>query len=152
MNFRRVATAAVFMLAGSAIIASVHAQMFSVTPDQLKWAKSAATLSESAVIMGDPRQPGPFVTRARYKEGMKVMPHSHPGDVYLTVLSGTLLYAEGETFDESKFKEFPAGSFLVERANVPHYAMAKTAVVFQAAGTGPAAFKYVNPQHDPRNK
>jgi quercetin dioxygenase-like cupin family protein len=80
------------------------------------------------------------------------MPHSHPVDVQVTVLSGTLLHAEGETFDETKLKEYPAGSFFVERANVPHYAVAKTAVVLQGSGIGPFGFTYVNPRDDPRNK
>jgi len=70
----------------------------------------------------------------------------------VTILSGTMLWAEGETFDESKLKEYPAGSFIFEKANVLHYQTAKTAVVFQASGTGPNAFNFVNPKDDPRKK
>ena len=69
------------------------------------------------------------------------------------MLSGTLFYAEGETFDESKLKEYPAGSFIFEKANVPHYQMAKTVpLCFQASGVGPTAFNFVNPKDDPRKQ
>jgi quercetin dioxygenase-like cupin family protein len=134
--------------------AFVNAQHFSVTPDQLKWSKSAASPSDSAVVMGKPGEGGHWVVRARLKPGMKVMPHSHPVDVHVTVLSGTLLYSEGDTFDEKTLKEYPAGSFFMERANTPHFQMPKgnTEVIFQAHGTGVNAFKYVNPADDPRNK
>lgn len=51
------------------------------------------------------------------------------------------------TFDESKLKEYPEGSFIMEKAKVPHYQVAKTAVVFQAAAAaGPNAFNFVNPR------
>lgn len=137
------------MVAIGAIVAVVvQAQV--VTPEELKFQRNPATGSEIAVVMGDPSKAAPFVLRVKYQQGFKAMPHSHPIDVQVTVLSGTMLWAEGETFDESKLKEYPAGSFIFEKANSPHYQMAKTPVVFQASGTGPNGFKFVNPKDDPR--
>jgi polar amino acid transport system substrate-binding protein len=129
------------------------AQEISVTPDRLKWQQSVASPSETALLLGGPGQPGPSVVRARLKPGMRVMPHSHPVDVHVTVLSGTLLYGQGESFDEAKMKEYPAGSFFVETANLPHYQMPKgnEGVVFQASATGANAFNYANAKDDPRN-
>ena len=150
MKAPRAASSVIAILAATGSL--VHAQTISITPDQLTWQQSAASPSETAVLMGDPRRPGPFVMRVRIEANTKVMPHSHPVDVQVTVLSGTLLHAEGETFDETKLKEYPAGSFFVERASIPHYAVAKTAVVLQGSGTGPFGLTYVNPQDDPRNK
>jgi hypothetical protein len=49
-------------------------------------------------------------------------------------------------------KDYPAGSFLVMRANVPHYEMATSPMEFQAHGTGPQGFIFVDPKHDPKNK
>lgn len=128
------------------------AQEISITPERLKWTQSVASPSETTLLMGGPGQPGPWVVRARLKPGMRVLPHSHPVDVQVTVLSGTLLYGQGESFDEGKLKEYPAGSFFVERANLPHYQMPKgnEGVVFQASGTGANAFNYVNIKDDPR--
>jgi quercetin dioxygenase-like cupin family protein len=151
MKARHVAFAAMAAMGGTAALTLVHAQV-GITPEQLKFQTNPASRSQIAVVMGDPAKPAPFVLRVRYQPGFKVMPHSHPIDIQVTVISGTLLWAEGETFDESKLKEYPAGSFIFEKANVPHYQLAKTAMEFQAAGTGPQGFKYVNPKDDPRNK
>ncbi|HXM84104.1 MAG TPA: cupin domain-containing protein [Burkholderiales bacterium] len=140
------------VIAGLATISLARAQAISVTPDQLKWTRNPATGSEIAVVMGDPRKPGPFILRVRYQPTMKAMPHSHPADVQVTVISGTLLYGEGEKFDQKKMKQYPAGSFFVIGANVPHYEAAKGVMVFQANGTGPQVFNFVNPKDDPKNK
>lgn len=139
------------LLSGIAAATFVHAEE-AITPDQIKWSRNPASGSEIATMYGDPSKPAPFVLRVKYGPGFKAMPHSHPIDVQVTVLSGTLHWAEGETFDESKLKPYPAGSFIVEKANVPHYQVAKGDVVFQASGIGPNAFKYVNPKDDPRNR
>jgi quercetin dioxygenase-like cupin family protein len=130
----------------------VRAQANAVTPDQLKFDRNPATGSEIAVVMGKPREPGPFVVRVRYPAGLKAMPHSHPNDTYVTVISGVLRYAEGEKFDESKFKDYPAGSFFVIPANVPHYENATAPMEFQAHGMGPIRFIFVDPRDDPASK
>ena len=148
----RLVLATLATVAGTAISPLLHAQAISFTPDQFKWSRNPATGSELAPVMGDGRQPGPFIVRVRYPAGLKSMPHSHPADVHVTVISGTLRYAEGKTFDETKFKDYPAGSFLVIPANVPHYETATAPMEFQAYGTGPQAFIFVDPKHDPRNK
>jgi quercetin dioxygenase-like cupin family protein len=150
MKARYVALAA---LAAVGAMGAFPVQAQVLTPDQLKFQRNPATGSEIAVVMGDPSKAGPFVLRVRYPPGFKVMPHSHPIDIQVTVLLGSMLWAEGETFDESKLKEYPAGSFIFEKANVPHYQVAKTAVLFQAsATTGPNAFNFVNPKDDPRSQ
>ena len=142
------ALAAAFTLASS----QLHGQDIALTPDQLKFNTNPATGSQLAVIMGHPAKPGPYVVRVRYPAGLKAMPHSHPNDTLITVISGTLRFAEGSTFDESKFKDYPAGSFLFQRANVPHYEMATGPMEFEAHGTGPQAFNFVDPKHDPKNR
>lgn len=151
MKAHRAALAAIAATAGIAAMTIVYAQV--VTPDQLKYQRNPATGSEIAVVMGDPSKAAPYVVRVKYPAGFKAMPHWHPFDLQVTVLSGTMLWAEGETFDESKLKEYPEGSFIMEKAKVPHYQVAKTPVVFQAsAATGPNAFNFVNPKDDPRKK
>jgi quercetin dioxygenase-like cupin family protein len=149
MKARHAALAALAAIGGIGALL-VHAQ--GITPEQMKFQRNPATGSEVAAVIGDPSKPAPFVTRVKYPPGFKAMPHSHPVDLQVTVLSGTLLFAEGKEFDEAKLKEYPAGSFIFEKANVPHYQMAKSAVVFQASGTGPNAFNFVNPKDDPRKK
>jgi len=149
MSVRRTVLAA---LAASSAVAVVLAQAQNLTPDQIRFQRNPATGSEISAVFGDPSKREPFVTRVKYPPGFKAMPHSHPIDIQVTVLEGTLYFAEGETFDEGKLKAYPAGSFIFEKANVPHYQMAKGPVTFQASGVGPQAFNFVNPQHDPRKK
>ena len=139
-------------LAAACGTVAVVAQAQNLTADELKFRRNPATGSEIAVVHGDPSKKGPFIVRVKYPAGFKAMPHSHPADTYVTVLEGTLYFAEGKTFDESKLKAYPAGSFIFEKANAPHYQMAKGPLVFQAQGTGPNAFNFVNPEHDPRKQ
>lgn len=143
---------AVLALCATGGAIAVLAQAQNLTPDQIKFQRNPATGSEISSVFGDSTKKEPFVTRVKYPPGFKAMPHSHPGDIQVTVLEGTLYFAEGETFDESKLKPYPAGSFIFEKANVPHYQMSKGPVTFQASGVGPQAFNFVNPQHDPRKK
>jgi quercetin dioxygenase-like cupin family protein len=151
MKAKRVLAAAVPALF-VAVCSLATAQDIAFTPGQFKWTRNPATGSELAPVMGDARQPGTFILRVRYPAGLRAMPHSHPNDTLVTVISGTLRYAEGTSFDETKFKDYPAGSFFVIRANVPHYEMATAPMEFQAYGTGPMAFNFVNPKDDPKNK
>src|SRR5687767_2450045 len=57
-----------------------NTQAVSITPEQLKWSQSPASPSETTMVIGD-RQGGSWVSRARFKQGMRVMPHSHPIDI-----------------------------------------------------------------------
>lgn len=55
----------------------------------------------------------------------------------MTVIEGTWYLGEGERFDQAKLRAYPAGSFVVIPAGVPHFASAKDgAVVVQLGGTG----------------
>ena len=152
MKIPRITLLAALAAAAACSTTLVYAQAVGITPDELKFTRNPATGSELAPVFGDGRKPGPFIARVRYPAGHKSMPHSHPADTHITVISGTMRYAEGSTFDETKFKDYPAGSFLVVPANVPHYEMANSPMEFQAHGTGPQAFIFVDPKHDPRNR
>jgi len=50
------------------------------------------------------------------------------------VIEGTWYVGEGAKFDAAKLKSYPAGSFVVIPANVPHFVEAKGAVVVQLTG------------------
>src|SRR3954468_16457940 len=67
------------------------ATMLNVT--DLKWGPAPDALpagAQAAVVDGDPSKAGLFVVRVKFPDGYKVMPHWHPTDEGVTVLSGTL--------------------------------------------------------------
>ena len=126
-----------------------------VTPEDIKWVDGPPSLPSGAKIVmleGDPSKEGAFVMRAKMPDGYKIMPHTHPKDERVTVLSGTLHMGMGEKFDEKATKAMPAGSYGRTGAGVKHFAFAKGMTVIQVHGIGPWAIDYVNPADDPRKK
>jgi hypothetical protein len=60
------------------------------------------------------------------------------------VLSGTFYFASGETWDESKFKAYPAGTFYSEPPRAPHYTWAKDGeVIIQVTGIGTSGKTFI---------
>ena len=109
------------------------------TPDQLTWTKSPNGV-ETAVLVGDPTRPGLYALRLKFPAGLKLQPHFHPDQRIAVILSGTIYFALGETFDEKALKPLPAGSTWTEPPNTAHFAYAKNGdVVIQVTGIGPTA-------------
>jgi quercetin dioxygenase-like cupin family protein len=100
---------------------------------------------QTAVLYGDPAKPGLFVTRVRFSPGWKDQPHWHPDEARtVVVLSGTFYFGSGETWDESKFKAYPAGTFYSEPPKTPHFTWAKGGeVIIQITGIGPSGKTFI---------
>jgi len=93
---------------------------------------------QSIVLSGDIHQAGLFTQRVKLPANIVINPHFHPdGARLVTVISGTLYFAYGDTFDESKLKAFPEGSYFTEPKDMPHFAITKDEVVLQTVGVGP---------------
>jgi quercetin dioxygenase-like cupin family protein len=123
--------------------------------ENIKWAPFAAFPPGAllAVLVGDPTQPGPYVTRVKVPAGVKLMPHTHPEDRIYTVISGVFYIGLGTKFDASKLKAYPPGSVVVLPGNTPHFHWAKSGdYVTQITAIGPLGMSYINPSDDPRNK
>lgn len=126
----------------TAVGASVHAQ--SPDPGVVKFPEDIVYhglpgAPQHVTIFGDSSKPGLYVDRIRFEKGRKVMPHWHPDPVRtVLVMSGTFYFGVGETFDESKLKAYPAGTFYSEPAGTPHFAWAKDGeVILQITAIGP---------------
>ena len=99
-----------------------------------------------ASIYSDPAKAGPYAFRVRAQAGHQLAPHTHPDERTVTVLSGTYWSGVGATFANDKLQAFPAGSFYVIPARVPHFsAVLEGEVEFQEAGVGPSAHDLVTP-------
>lgn len=138
----------VFALCAAGLAVSAYAQSTGTSilklPQDMEF-KGPTGKPQTAVLYGDPAKPGVFVTRIKFPAGYKDMPHWHPDELRtVVVLSGTLYFASGETWDESKFKAYPAGTFYSEPPKSPHYTWAKDGeVILQLTGIGPSSKTYI---------
>jgi len=156
MNLPRIAIVSTLLFGSIVVSAAVQAQgsgAKTLSASEIKWGENPALPkgAKYVLLMGDPKQ-GAYVSRVQLPANMKIMPHSHSAEHLVTVLSGTLLYAEGDKFDAAKLKSYPAGSFIVETASSPHFMSTKGAVVFQVSVPGKSSFEYVDAKDDPRKK
>jgi len=111
-----------------------------ILPSAVKWV--AGTGDEkgtwSAVLYGNPAMKGSeYAVRLKMPDGFKFPPHMHGAAEQVTVISGTLLAGIGSTYDATKMKALPAGSFAALPAKLPHYAAAKGDTIIEIHGIGP---------------
>jgi hypothetical protein len=125
-----------------------------VPPNAIKWVPFplGGPGVRAAVLSGDVDKPGPFVLRIKSPAGSKVLPHWHPSDEHLTVISGTFALGMGDVFDPKKMQTIPAGGYALLPREMHHFALSKTATVVQVHGHGPFQVNFVNPADDPRKK
>jgi quercetin dioxygenase-like cupin family protein len=114
-------------------------------PQNIRFKSPLVGVPGVATLFGDPTKPELFVQQVKFPAGFKLMPHWHPEAVRtVVVLSGTLYYANGEQWDESKLEPFPAGTFFAEPQRVPHYAWAKDGeVLLQLTAIGPTGTTFI---------
>jgi len=92
---------------------------------------------QRAHLFGASSQDGAWIDRVKIPGGATVLAHTHPQDELVTVIEGTWYLGAGEKFDAAKLKAYPAGSFIVIPAGVPHFVEAKEGtVVVQMSGIG----------------
>lgn len=102
------------------------------------------------VLFGDPSKRGFYSLLEIIPPGTTIKPHSHSDDHVGTVLSGTLRYGYGNTFNAAALEDLPTGSVFTEPAGQNHFAQTgPDPVVIQYTGVGPLETKYVNPDDAP---
>lgn len=125
------------------------------TPDNIKWGDPPPSLApgaQFAVLSGNPAAPGLYVVRLKLPDGYKLMPHWHPTQENVTVISGEFHVGMGDKLDEAGMQALPAGSFIPVPPHMHHYAVAKGETIVQVHGMGPLKLIYVNPSDDPSKK
>jgi quercetin dioxygenase-like cupin family protein len=131
---------------------SSEMHLYSAT--SIEWKPGPAAIpagAKMAVLEGDPTKEGTFVVRFQFPEGYHIPAHTHPKTERVTVISGALYLATGESLDRNSAKELPAGSFGYWPAGMKHAAWSEGETVIQLHGVGPWQINYVNPADDPRN-
>lgn len=91
-----------------------------------------------AFLLGAIDKAGPYLIRVKLQKDGKVLPHTHPDDRIVTILSGEVYVGYGTTIDDKKMMLMRPGSTYTAPANVPHYSFARTSdVTYQESGVGP---------------
>lgn len=110
------------------------------TPEEVHWFTPSYYTDgrQRAQLTGDSSKPGPFVDRVKIPKGGRVPAHTHPDTEVDTVIAGTWYVGMGDKFDTAKLKPYPAGSFIIIPAGVPHFVAALDGeVIVQISGDGP---------------
>lgn len=109
-----------------------------VTPDQVLWLTPTYYTDgrQRAHLYGDSGRDGAWVDRVKIPGHSRVLAHTHSSDELVTVIQGTWYLGTGERFDSTKLQGYPAGSFIVIPAGVPHFVATREGpVIVQVTGT-----------------
>jgi quercetin dioxygenase-like cupin family protein len=114
-------------------------QVTALTPQDIRWFTPSYYTDgrQRAHLRGDSSKGGAWIDRVKIPGGSRVLAHTHPDAEVVTVIEGTWYLGIGEKFDEAKLKAYPAGSFIIIPARVPHFlATREGPVIVQASGDG----------------
>ena len=144
--------AAATLIAGAAVMSPAQVagqdrrELTAVTPEGVRWFTPSYYQDgrQRAHLLGDSDQGGAWIDRVKIPAGGRVLAHTHPQDELVTVIEGTWYLGEGERFDAAQLKGYPAGSFIVIPAGLPHFVAAKDgAVIVQLSATGKFGTNYL---------
>jgi quercetin dioxygenase-like cupin family protein len=116
-----------------------------VVPSEMKWSAVSGYPPgyTRAMLEGEADKAVPFTYRVRLPAGFTIQPHTHANDEHVTVLEGAWSVGVGDTFDASSVRTFPAGSFIVIPAGMPHFLAIEKDTIVQVHGVGPVGFRLV---------
>ena len=141
-----VVTIAVVVLCSAGLTESNKKEIVGLTPSEVQWFAPPYYTDgrQRARLFGDSSQDGAWIDRVKIPSGSHVRAHTHPQDELVTVIEGVWYVGEGVTFDSGKLRGYPAGSFVVIPAGIPHFVATKDGpVVVQLGGTRKFQTDYV---------
>ena len=130
----------------STSMAEQSKEIIGVTADEVRWFTPSFYTDgrQRAHLLGDSNQDGDWVDRVKIPGGVRVLAHTHPQDELVTVIEGTWYLGQGTKFDSARLKSYPAHSFIVIPAGLPHFVTTKEgAVVIQLSGVRKFETSYV---------
>lgn len=114
-------------------------QVTVVTPEAIDWQPVPQVTDgrERALLVGRPEAGGTWTYRLRVPNPIRVEPHTHPVDEYITVMEGRWSLGIGRKFRADQLVSYPKGSFVVIPAGTPHFVLVDTpGTIIQSSGTG----------------
>jgi quercetin dioxygenase-like cupin family protein len=142
MSYRMIATACAAFLVpaflGSIPAAAQQLDEGAATPDSVKWNPAPFPGITIAVAAGNPTATGMYAIFVKFAPGAKVLPHTHPDQRIVTVLSGTIRVGIGPEMDEGKAAVLAPGSVVIILGDTPHYGWTtESEALLQEVGTAP---------------
>jgi TonB family protein len=121
-----------------------------VTADGLSWSTYPQAVPDGAnvaILYGNPDSTsgGPFVMRVKVKDGAAAGPQWHTSDMHITVLQGSLTFAEGTTFEEKNAQHLTAGGYILIPRGVRYSILARSDATYQIQANGPLRTYIVKP-------
>jgi quercetin dioxygenase-like cupin family protein len=126
-----------------------------ILAEEIDWAPFPAfpPMVRLAIVVGQPKEPGPYVIRVKAPGGTILPPHVHKEDRIYTVMSGVFYIGRGDKFDADALQAYPPGSVVVLPGGTHHFHWAKSGeYVTQITGYGPLSIDYLDKKDDPRNQ
>jgi quercetin dioxygenase-like cupin family protein len=113
-----------------------------VTPGSVKWNPASFPGIGIAVAAGNPTASGMYAIFVKFAPGAKALPHTHPDQRIVTVLSGAIFVGLGTEMDQPKAVMLKAGSVVVIPADAPHFGWTTdNEAILQEVGTAPTGTK-----------
>jgi hypothetical protein len=101
---------------------------------------------QAMAVAGDTSRDGIYVIRVKWPPNVMSLPHSHPEDRHVTVLSGTWHAGTGETFDPDTAVPMAPRSYMLHPAGMVHWDGSKDEeTIIEIVGYGPSELNPVNP-------
>ena len=142
---RMIATATMLALAGAG---PAPPEAFRTVPvAEVQWQKMNSLGVESALIAGNPSQPGTYVIRVKFPPHVMDRPHRHSRDRHVTVLQGRWFAGTGSDFAPDNASALPAGSYMFHPAGGIHWdgSNSDDTVIVQIIGEGPVTSEDIDP-------
>jgi hypothetical protein len=104
-------------------------------------------------VSGDPAKAGsPFVIRIHAEAGYIIMPHRHPEDENIVVVSGSWAPGMGDRFNRDTLKAMEVGDYGFAPKTMAHFALSRTDTIIQVHGIGPFITQWIVPVYELTDK
>jgi hypothetical protein len=101
------------------------------------------------ILSGEPTKAGaPYVIRLHNDAGYVVLPHTHPEDEHIVVISGVWSLGSGARFSRPASQTMAVGGYGYVPKKMPHFGVAKTEAIYQIHGIGPFSTDLVDPVYE----
>lgn len=95
-------------------------------------------------LAGDRRLAGLFAERIRFLPGDRGRPHTHSGELHVTVVRGRIFLNWGTRFDTTGARLLAPGDFVVLPAGRAHFEWVDQPAEIHVQGMGPVSTEYVD--------